>query len=112
VHIAQKLIVGIEEATILEIVAFDTRKSDGVLVFTESIDASRIGQKRNDRAFPACPAPRRFKLHLRVAIGEALVIGGYHIAALGFRYMLLIGPEMIRKENACVVGIHPVTFET
>lgn len=61
VDVAQKLVIGIEETAILEIVAFNTCKRDGVLIFAKGVDTIRVRQNRNDRAFPTCPAPRCFK---------------------------------------------------
>ena len=61
-----ELIVGVEEAPVLKIVAFDAGKGDGVVVLAEAFGQRRIGEKRDRRSLPDAPGLGRLKLRRRV----------------------------------------------
>ena len=68
-----------------EVVAFDAGEGDRVVRLAEGGDARRVGQERERRALPHAPGARRREPHVRVGAGEALVVGGDHVAALVLR---------------------------
>ena len=73
---ADQLIVGVEEAAVHEVMAFDAREGEGVMRLREAALALGIRQQRERLALPGAPGARRFELHApdrrRSAAGDRL----------------------------------------
>ena len=75
----------LEEAAVDEVVALDPGEGDGVVRLAEGGHSRRIGEERKRCALPHAPGTRGREADVRVVAGEALVVGGDHVAALACR---------------------------
>ena len=105
--VGDELVVAIEEAAVLEVVALDAREGEGVVRLAEGGDARRVGQERQRGALPHAPRPRRGELHLLVGAGEAAVVGGDQVAALGLRDRLQVFLEGLRQNVRGALLVEP-----
>src|SRR4249919_3500520 len=102
-----QLIVGIEEAAMDEVVAFDAGKGEGIGVLRKAAHALGVRQKRHGLALPRAPGARGLELDIGVGIGEPPIIGGDQIVALWQRDWAQIILERFREDPAAALLIEP-----
>lgn len=84
IGIAQQLPIFFHETAIDEVMGFDAREREGVIISCKGIGALRRWHHGHRRAFPPAPCASAVQPDIRVITKQSLVISGQHVSALGF----------------------------
>jgi hypothetical protein len=71
----------LQPAAVHEIMGFQPREGESIIVNKEAVRKSRVGQKRNRLPLPVAPCLRRCQLSDRIVAGENVMVSRQHIAA-------------------------------